>query len=103
MNALTLGPADRGRQVAVHTGDRIVLRLPENPTTGYRWAGDIPAFLSPIRDDNEAGAAPGAAGVRVLEFVAAAPGRAELSLGCTRAWDPSAPATDRFSVSITVE
>jgi inhibitor of cysteine peptidase len=80
-----------------------VLRLPENPTTGYRWAGDPPAFLSLTRDDNAPGDAPGAAGVRVLEFVAAAPGRGELTLACTRAWDPAAPAMERFNVTIVVE
>lgn len=103
MNDLTLGPDDRGRRVSVQAGERIVLRLPENPTTGYRWGGDLPVFLRLVRDENEAGDAPGAGGVRVMELVADSPGRAEVSLACARAWTADLPATDHFRVTIEVE
>lgn len=102
MSDLALGPEDRGRQVSVRAGDRIVLRLPENPTTGYRWTGEIPVFLRVTRDANEPGFAPGAAGFRVLELVAEEPGRAEVSLACGRAWEPTEPATDHFSMLVEV-
>jgi inhibitor of cysteine peptidase len=100
---LSLGHEDRGRKVSVLTGDRILLRLPENPTTGFRWAGPIPDFLTTLRDDNESGAGPGAAGVRVIEFIAAAAGSAELTLRCSREWDLAATPIDQFSVSVEVK
>ncbi|HEX6007270.1 MAG TPA: protease inhibitor I42 family protein [Burkholderiales bacterium] len=103
MNALALGPQDRGREVPVRVGDRIVLRLPENPTTGFRWAGDIPAFLQVERDANESSAAPGAGGMRILELSVRTAGRAELRLVCGRSWDPSAPPTDRFNVMLQAQ
>ncbi len=99
---LTLGLDDRGRQVRVHAGDRIMLRLPENPTTGYRWSGEIPAFLTVERDENEPGSAPGAAGHRVMKLLATGSGRAELSLAMGRAWEPGEPAADRFSLTVEV-
>ena len=35
-NAVT--EVDNGTTVEVHVGETLVLRLPENATTGYRWA-----------------------------------------------------------------
>ena len=32
----TLTDADNGRTIDTHVGDTLVLRLPENATTGYR-------------------------------------------------------------------
>ena len=100
MSAVALGPQDRGREVPVHVGDRIVLRLPENPTTGFRWAGDIPSFLHVERDNNETTAAPGASSVRILELTVRTVGRAELRLAWGCAWDPSAAPTDQFNVVV---
>lgn len=34
---LALTAADSGRSIKVRDGDVIVLRLDENPTTGFRW------------------------------------------------------------------
>ena len=102
MSKLSLGPEDHGREISIQVGDRILLRLPENPTTGFRWTADIPEFLSLIRDTNEPGDAPGAAGYRVLEFVASALGRTDLSLACSQAWEPTVPPTERFSVTVAV-
>ena len=36
----TLTSADNGRTVDLRVGDQVTLRLPENPSTGYRWAVD---------------------------------------------------------------
>jgi len=35
---ITLTRADSGTIIEVRTGDTIIVRLDENPTTGYRWA-----------------------------------------------------------------
>lgn len=102
MTEYSLGPADRDNEVPVRTGDRILLRLPENPTTGYRWSGQIPGFLRLVRDSNETGEAPGAGGVRVLEFEAVAPGRAELRLALAREWEAAGSETDRYLVTVEV-
>jgi inhibitor of cysteine peptidase len=102
MSKLCLGPADSGREVTLKLGDRVLIRLPENPSTGYRWAVDVPDVLNLTRDENEPGEAPGAAGFRVFEFMADALGRAAIDLGCGRAWEPAAPPIDRFHVTLEV-
>ena len=40
MSTITLTRADDGRTVDLSPGDTLVLRLAENPTTGYQWALD---------------------------------------------------------------
>jgi inhibitor of cysteine peptidase len=102
VSVVHLGPDDRGREVTVAAGDRLVLRLPENPTTGFRWTWEAPNTIQVTRDENEPGSAPGAAGVRVLELIAVEPGRAALELSCRRAWDPNVPPTDRFELTVEV-
>lgn len=71
MEVIELGAADDGRSVELRPGQVVVLRLPENPTTGYRW--EAPAGLALLADSFEpGGAAAGAAGLRVLRFEAGA-------------------------------
>jgi inhibitor of cysteine peptidase len=40
MSEVTLTEADNGKSIAVALGEKVVLRLNENPTTGFRWAVD---------------------------------------------------------------
>jgi len=73
MDAVTLTEADSGRSLAVAPGTQVVLRLPENPTTGYRW--QVPPGVTVASDEflavgADAGA--GAGGERVLTLVALA-------------------------------
>ena len=73
MTVVDISTADNGARVEVRPGDAIVLRLPDNPTTGYRWQlipvdGDILAL------DDEGSSRPGPG------WVPAAPPRG----GCAR-------------------
>lgn len=97
-----VGLEDRGREVTVATGDRLVLRLPENPTTGYLWTWEETGALQLTRDETEPGTAPGAAGIRVLEVIATESGRAVLALTCRRAWDLTQPPSDHFELTVEV-
>ena len=43
---ITIGPAANGTTIRLHPGDTLVVRLPGNPTTGYRWsASRVPVVL----------------------------------------------------------
>ncbi|MFP4239529.1 protease inhibitor I42 family protein [Rhodosalinus sp.] len=67
--ALRLGPGDGGRSVAVPAGAEVVLDLPENPTTGFRWSLPEGEGLTVIEDRNVgAGDGIGAGGARVLRL-----------------------------------
>ena len=99
-----IGLEDGGREVAVPRGQTLVLRLPENAATGYRWQGETPDALTLVRDDYDAvGAAPGAAAWRVLEYRADRPGRCALALTRRQAWEPSAPGDEAFDITVVVE
>jgi len=40
MATITLTRAEHGKSVEAQVGDRIIVSLDENPTTGFRWAID---------------------------------------------------------------
>ena len=87
-------------------GDEFVLRLPENPTTGFRWqvswTGD--AALEIVDDQFEPGSAgslPGAAGRRILRYVARKTGTLQLVAVHQRSWD-AASKTDQKQQTIVI-
>lgn len=101
---LELGPADAGTHRSVQVGDRTEVRLPENPTTGYRW--QIPSDDSRFRlveDRFEGAQSPrGAGGVRVLVFDAVRSGSASLRLVKCRSWESGNP-LEKFAVDLDVQ
>lgn len=105
MNTIALSMADTGRSVAVRPGDRMVVTLEENPTTGFRWAVDAnnDAVLAPSGDEYVAqGQAPGSGGARRLTFAAASAGQSALRLKHLRSWEGDASIIARFAVTVTV-
>jgi len=101
---LDLGPADAGTHRSVQVGDRAEVRLPENPTTGYRW--QIPSDESRLRlveDRFEGPQSPrGAGGVRVLVFEAVRAGQVGLHLMKSRSWESGKP-IEEFAVDLDVQ
>jgi inhibitor of cysteine peptidase len=97
---LELDEGDVLREHTVRVGDDVVLRLPENPTTGYRWTLSTSAddALSLESDTYVPGEAkPGTPGVRVFRLRATAPGTVELRLHRRRRWEttPAEPEPER--------
>jgi inhibitor of cysteine peptidase len=105
MAETVLTEADSGGSAVVRRGDRLVVRLPENPTTGYLWAVDQPHAGLALADSRftAGGAAPGAAGVREIVFSADRAGEGEVGLKEWREWEGDGSVTRRFSARITVE
>lgn len=96
---------DDGTAVSLSPSAAFVVRLAENPTTGYRWrlvAWDR-AILELIRDEYLAPdpVRPGAGGEHIWEFVARAAGDCELRLAYGRGWEAAAPART-FSLQVVV-
>jgi inhibitor of cysteine peptidase len=100
---IELRAEDSGTHPSVHTGDLVTVRLPENPTTGYRWEADYDQARLRLADDRFDGAsAPrGSGGERVLVFEALHPGTASIRLGKKRVWE-DAPAREEFRVELQV-
>jgi inhibitor of cysteine peptidase len=102
---LILTQAEKGTSFEVQEDDVIIVRLPENPTTGYRWAfEDInQEILEPERSDfslrPDAGI--GGGGERSLTLRAKRSGRAHVELKLARAWEEGA-GIDRYDFTVQV-
>jgi len=90
MEPIQLNQDDDGRVVTVAAGQQIVVRLPENPTTGYRW--EPPAGVKVVADEyrSPGGRAMGAGGERVFTL-AAIPTAGEVRFELKRPWGGGAP------------
>jgi inhibitor of cysteine peptidase len=101
-----LGPEHDGRRLTVHGGDAVRLRLPENPTTGYRWQWlDLdPRLAATLEDEFQppAAAAPGAGGVRIFRLRAVTAGSHRLALRCVRMWQAEGDPAATFEVVLDV-
>ena len=102
-----LTPDNHQRSLAVSPGDSIVLRLPENPGTGFRWLANAEPSggLVPSADNFEqpGPTLPGAAGQRVLAFHANLPGSYVLRAKLWREWEGDRSVTARYEFPIVVE
>jgi len=105
MTDIVVSEMDLGREVVARAGDALVVRLPENPTTGFRWALASPDgnVLALMRDEFQAPAQAGvgAGGLRVFRFATKRPGSARIEFKLARAWEAAAPKA-LFSVDVKV-
>jgi predicted secreted protein len=102
---MELDKNDGGRTVRVRKGELITVRLPENPTTGYRWTvSKAPeGVVSPTGDAYEARSdKPGSGGLRSFHFQATQPGRAIIKLMHHRSWESKEVALDNFEFIVEI-
>jgi inhibitor of cysteine peptidase len=95
---------DQGAHVTASPGDRIVIRVPENATTGYQW--EVDEVAEPLELESSElippqEAAPGAGGERRVVVRARESGQAKVALKLQRAWE--AQPADQFEIDVTVE
>ena len=87
---LELGEGDDLREHTVRVGDDVMVTLPENPSTGFRWTlstsgDDVLALESDAY--SASGVTPGKPGTRAFQLRAAAPGTVEIQLRRRRRWE----------------
>ena len=104
----TVTAQDSRKTIEVSIGQKLIVQLPSNPTTGYRWSVvGSPAPLEFVKSDYttdpQAASRPGAGGTQTLQFTAKSAGKAELKLGYTRTWEKDVPPVKTFSVTIVVK
>lgn len=103
-----LTQADNGATVRLAQGGTLLVALPSNPSTGYRWwvaAGSGAALeLVDVRYVPPGSTMPvvGAPGTEVLQFRAVTPGVTSLVLEYARSFEPGVPAANTFTVSVHV-
>jgi inhibitor of cysteine peptidase len=105
MADVTLGADDNGRTVHVHVGDHILVILPENPTTGFRWEVATPnsGVLEAQDPAGTEGVSDRAGGGRDVSIAhtARASGEGSIALALRRPWE-SAAAAQQFAVRVIV-
>ena len=106
MAEIVISSVDHGSTVELRLGDTLVVRLPESPGTGFRWAlgSDSPSVLEPNGDSYVPGSGGGigGGGNRQFSFRAVGAGTRELNLVKWREWEGESSIKDRFSVVAAV-
>jgi inhibitor of cysteine peptidase len=100
-----LTQADSGRNIELHVGDAVVLRLPERASTGYRW--EIEAADTTLVDAQEgqyaaASSAVGGGGETQWTLRARATGIAYIRLKRWRRWEGEDSVRERFEVTLRI-
>ena len=89
MNQHEVEASGDSAEVLAAKGDRVMVRLPENPTTGYIW--EMPGGVEIVSSDfREGDGGAGASGERIVTLIAGeVPVNASFKL--TRPWENAAP------------
>jgi inhibitor of cysteine peptidase len=100
-----LTSADNGRTVHLRVGEKVTLRLPENPSTGYRWAVDAADMsLVEIEEGEHAATSKmiGGGGDAQWLIKAKAPGGAQMKLKRWRPWEGERSVVERYEVTLQI-
>lgn len=108
--AVTLQTTDPQAAVTLVRGQRLIVRLASNRSTGFRWQvnGPLPAGLrqdsEPLYESDPARPAmPGAGGQETWVFEATNTGTAELNLAYRRPWETGEAAARTLKVLVRVK
>ncbi len=106
---VTLGAAESGATIAIATSQRVVVRLPGNPSTGYRWSlvesagGVLASDGAPSFEPVQAAAQrPGAGGTEVWRFTPMRAGEQVLRFEYSRPWEQGTPPAEVVTFTVTV-
>ena len=104
-SAVKLTQADDGTTVTVKAGRDVVLKLPQNASTGYAWMVTSSDLGDPQRDVTGGNVnRPGAAGtVKFTWSTAGQSGLHTIELSLQRPWAETTPAADHFSVTLDIQ
>jgi inhibitor of cysteine peptidase len=110
--ALSLTEADNNKSFTVDVGQKIIVVLAGNPSTGYIWESAMaetaaafltldgePAFVSDSADQNIVGAG----GKYTFTFTAVSVGTVDLKLKYWRSFDAQSEPLQTFTASITIK
>ena len=104
---LSVTDANSGASVALALDQRLIVRLPSNPSTGYRWSvvqqttGVLEPDGAPVYE--KGGGDAGAGGTETWKFVPTKAGEETLRLEYRRLWETDAPPARVVSYKVTVK
>ena len=106
-NGMRLTDADNGKQVAVKSGDVIVVTLESNPTTGFSWQltemnNTVLKQVGEVKYESDGRNIPGAGGTETFRFEALSTGEVALTLWYMRPWESVQP-LKIFTIQVVVQ
>lgn len=111
MPTIVLTRADNGKSIELSRGQKLSIRLPENPTTGFRWEIESAQVVTPqvevvtFESSSYAPAADGGmggGGERTLVFRVANPGTTRLQMKLWQPWEGNHSIVERYSLTVRV-
>ena len=107
MPEIVIVQADQGKTFEARKGDLIVIRIEENPTTGYRWEISVvdQQIVEILDSDYQIahGGGIGGGGTRIFRFRAKSPGISQVQLRLRQSWEMPEAVLESFSVSIQIQ
>lgn len=106
-STVKLDQSNDGQTINLNTGQKLVIALEDNPTTGYNWeVGEIDGSI--IEQVGEAdfkadSVLIGSGGVVTLTFTGVAPGEAHLKLVYHKSWEADVAPLEEFNITIHVK
>lgn len=103
--ANVLTAADKGRLVELRVGDNVVIRLPENAATGYRWDVDaVDKGLVEVKEGPYASTSNtvGSGGETQWVVHAKAAGLTQVRLKHWRRWEGESSVVERYVVTLRI-
>lgn len=97
---------ENGARITVRVGDVIALHLPENATTGYRWAiASLSEARFVVEDSgfHQQGHTVGSGGEAFWKLRARSAGKSRIELVNRREWEGDRSIIERFAIDTSVE
>jgi inhibitor of cysteine peptidase len=105
MKKLLITEVDRGKTFEIQLGNLIVIQLPENPTTGFRWkVQEINSQLLSVQRSNysiSSDSGVGGGGTRTFVLTTLREGFTKVVLKLSQEWEPQTSANS-FEVVIVI-
>ncbi len=101
----SLTSANNGGTFELRVGHEVVIRLPENPSTGYRWAVEmVDATLVKIEEEEFVPASKmvGGGGEAQWLLKAEAPGETAVKFKRWRHWEGERSVTERYEITLRI-
>jgi inhibitor of cysteine peptidase len=105
----TVTDKDDEKLVNLNTGDKLVIKLPGNYTTGYQWEvkeGYDDDVIKQVGKDSyqpEKTDRVGAGGIATFTFKVAGTGRTDLNLEYRRPWEKDGDVPEDFEITVVVK
>lgn len=102
--AMVLAASDNGKIIQVSVGSEVELRLPDNPSTGYKWTFKADENLLSIREGEyvQLSNQVGGGGERQWIITAKKPGTTQVNFKRWREWEGENSAIEHYQLTFQI-